>query len=889
MTTGPPEEHLLVLVVAHTHWDREWYRTAARFRPRLVALIDELLQGVAGSPFLLDGQAVVLEDYLEWRPECAADLSRALRAGGLEAGPWYVLADELIPSGEGLVRNLLAGRRVLSALRAAPPPVLYCPDAFGHPTALPALAAGFACPVVVLWRGYGGRPHPAGDTFRWAAPDESSVTAYHLPPDGYEFGSHLPQDPPAALERWQAVAAVLKPRAVAGLALLPAGADHHAVQRGLDEAVSALAGAARPALVRRSSLAAFAAALLERSGDLALPTVAGELRDSYGYTWTLQGTLGARAPFKRRYATVERRLVRDTEPWAALAARRAGLECRPALRAAWRPLLLCQPHDTLCGCSVDAVAREAGVRLDEAAAAADEIRESALLTLVGHDANAARARPGDWSAVVLVRNAAPRRRSGVAELEVDVVLDDAPVGPGSAGIEPRHRRVGPATLGRSPVPVQTLSREHTFAREEASRHYPWNRLVERRRVLAWLEDVPPLGLLGLPISAGRRRSAAPPSAVEASGLTIRNEVITVEISEGGVRLSTPEGAIADWIVLEAEGERGDLYTRSAIPGTRVEGRLVRARLTSRGPLRASLATDWDVAVPERRLTTAAGEPRRAPAIRQRCRVTLELDAAAPFVRLRVGGRNVTPDARLRIGFRSGLPAPVVVADAAFGPLERWPIIASDDARAREVPPPTAPLHRYVSLYERDRGVTVFSDGLAEYEAAADGIVWITLGRAVGELSRHDLPERPGHAGYPEPTPDAQCLGPFEAVLAWTAHGPRSAAATWFVERCAEDFLLPLAGETWRTAIDPPVPVSGAELTGDGLVLSAMKPSEDGAWIVLRCTNVLEGPVGGSWRLPGMSEAVLARLDETPLGSLAVSGDTVSFTARPRETVTILVR
>ncbi|NUQ11965.1 MAG: alpha-mannosidase, partial [Gemmatimonadaceae bacterium] len=125
MTTGPPEEHLLVLVVAHTHWDREWYRTAARFRPRLVALIDELLQGVAGSPFLLDGQAVVLEDYLEWRPECAADLSRALRAGGLEAGPWYVLADELIPSGEGLVRNLLAGRRVLSALRAAPPPVLY--------------------------------------------------------------------------------------------------------------------------------------------------------------------------------------------------------------------------------------------------------------------------------------------------------------------------------------------------------------------------------------------------------------------------------------------------------------------------------------------------------------------------------------------------------------------------------------------------------------------------------------------------------------------------------------------------------------------------------------------------------------------------------------------
>jgi alpha-mannosidase len=36
--------HLRVLVVAHTHWDREWYRPAGVFRQRLVALIDELLE-----------------------------------------------------------------------------------------------------------------------------------------------------------------------------------------------------------------------------------------------------------------------------------------------------------------------------------------------------------------------------------------------------------------------------------------------------------------------------------------------------------------------------------------------------------------------------------------------------------------------------------------------------------------------------------------------------------------------------------------------------------------------------------------------------------------------------------------------------------------------------
>ena len=169
MTIRAPEEHLDVRVVVHTHWDREWYRPFPQFRARLVALIDELLEGRAGAPFLIDGQAAPLEDYLEIRPERAADISTSLRQGDLEAGPWYVLADALIPSGEGLVRNLLAGRRVMRSLRAAPPDVLYCPDSFGHPAFLPAIAQGFGYASIILWRGYGGSSHPPGDTSNWLA------------------------------------------------------------------------------------------------------------------------------------------------------------------------------------------------------------------------------------------------------------------------------------------------------------------------------------------------------------------------------------------------------------------------------------------------------------------------------------------------------------------------------------------------------------------------------------------------------------------------------------------------------------------------------------------------------------------------------------------------
>src|SRR3954452_12821728 len=147
---------LRVLVVSHTHWDREWYHAAGRFRLRLVALIDELLDDPPpeGQSFLLDGQGIVLDDYLDIRPERASELATLLRQGRLEAGPWYVLADELIPSGEALVRNLLAGRDALHRFGAEPPRVLYSPDAFGHAAALPSIARGFGMDVVVAWRGY---------------------------------------------------------------------------------------------------------------------------------------------------------------------------------------------------------------------------------------------------------------------------------------------------------------------------------------------------------------------------------------------------------------------------------------------------------------------------------------------------------------------------------------------------------------------------------------------------------------------------------------------------------------------------------------------------------------------------------------------------------------
>src|SRR5215213_11278664 len=106
-------EQTVVAIVPHTHWDREWYSPFQTFRVRLVRLLDELLplleQDLSYARFLLDGQTAVLDDYLEVRPEALPALQRLTASGRISIGPWMVLMDEFMVSGETIVRDLQFG------------------------------------------------------------------------------------------------------------------------------------------------------------------------------------------------------------------------------------------------------------------------------------------------------------------------------------------------------------------------------------------------------------------------------------------------------------------------------------------------------------------------------------------------------------------------------------------------------------------------------------------------------------------------------------------------------------------------------------------------------------------------------------------------------------
>ena len=173
-------------IVPHTHWDREWYAPFQRYRVQLVHLVDDLLDLLEGDPsftrFLLDGQTAVLDDYLAVRPEAEPRLRALAGAGRLQVGPWMILMDEFMVSGETMIRNLQhglarsdgVGRRGGDAASATSPTCSVtsrrCPSCCASP-ASSTRSCGAAC------RRRSTRPRSGGarPTARPCAPSTSSV------------------------------------------------------------------------------------------------------------------------------------------------------------------------------------------------------------------------------------------------------------------------------------------------------------------------------------------------------------------------------------------------------------------------------------------------------------------------------------------------------------------------------------------------------------------------------------------------------------------------------------------------------------------------------------------------------------------------------------------
>jgi mannosylglycerate hydrolase len=874
-------------LIPHTHWDREWYLPQSVFLPRLVSAVDDLLVRLSSQSeftFLLDGQTVLLEDYLQVRPERAPDIRELVRAGQLQLGPWYVLADELIPSGESLVRNLLIGKRDAEQFGGRTN-VLYSPDAFGHPAIWPQLAGEFDIRFGVVWRGVGGEAGQERDLYRWRGPDGREVLLYHLPPDGYEVGAALPADPERLPRVWAQTRAALVGRAATLQVAVFVGADHHAAHPAVVELRSLLAQLEPASDFRVSRLADFfTAAHSESSG---VPLIEGELRWSYGYTWTLQGVHSTRAPLKRRHAEAELALCRGAEPLAALSAAYAAADQRPVLRHGWRLLLQSQFHDSIGGCTADDVAGRVQVRLDDAAKLAAEVCRTAMDQLIGNHPDRVRSDPKAAGPQLILWNPVPRRRSAVVVADITWFRRDVLVGPPGdrlpregPGPRPFHFISGGELIG-----VQSLGSRRNQERLDAPSHYPDQDEVDCTRVAFICPEQNGLGVRALDVGSGDRPL---PSGAWASGRRLGNEFMELRVARSGaIDLTdlTTRQRYPNLFGLESGLDEGDTYSyappiRDFLQKSRGPAAI---RVLAAGPLVASVELRWQMA--------AGRSPLRRGTGLVAVRLVLSVHSGSPALRCTYHIDNQGLNHRLRARLPSGASGGSAVSGSQFGSLARKPVEITAGAYPRETPVATQPAQRYVAHAGRGRGLAVFAPGFFEYEVSREGDLLVTLLRSVGELSRGHLSTRPGHAGWPVPTPMAQCVGVDRFQLACAPVTQAQLQTGTAVEELWEDLFLPIQPIWLRQASPLNIPSVEVQLEGKGLVFTALKPAEQGDALVLRCYNATGEPTVGAWHFASpVAAAQRARADEQVLYEIRLgeASRSVPFHAAPHEIVTVMV-
>jgi len=893
---------MTVHIISHTHWDREWYLPYEQFRLRLVGLVDRLIDLMESRPdfeyFHLDGQTIVLEDYLELRPEQEPRLRALIEQGRILIGPWYDMPDEFLVSGESLVRNLARGHRVARRFGASMP-VGYLPDLFGHVAQMPQILRQFGLDNTILWRGFGGRRAE----YWWDAPDGSRVLLMHLPPEGYCNATRVHFKPELMVERATKAIEFESSRTDVGEVLLMNGVDHVEPHPAIPELRRQLA-LTLGTEVKHSTLPAYVAAVREAVRDGAgkrFDVVKGELRGGEDYANLLPGVLSARVYIKQANARVQTLLEKRAEPLAAFAWMLGEPYPARELDYAWKTLLQNHPHDSICGCSVDAVHEENMVRFARAGQVAGSVAEAAA------GAIARALPPGPPGAVRLVTlNTTGQRFTGVIETTIDLPY----------GSDEPKRHVDPEALDATvtfwpsdatvtsvtshegkALPFQVLAEEYVTSFVMSRYETPWA-LRARRLRLVWQGDVPACGYATCDASIG----AAPPlpQKPRAAERSAENAFVRILINDDGTvdvvdrRTGTRYGRCGE---LEDVGDVGDEYTYSPPAADRritsADARDVRVLRVHAGPVRSVFRIDLALPLPAAAANDRASRASERVATPVTIHVTL--DAASPRVDWHVRLDNQARDHRLRLLFPVGVESVTSVrAETAFDVVRR-PARREVPVDVRnEVPVSYAPTISFTEAGGERAGAIVFGDGLMEYEVVqgdegSQARLGLTLLRCVGFLSREDLVMRPsGHAGPGLPTPGAQCQGIHEFRAAFEPRGEAPRASALFAR--AASFVA------------PPRTVTGCGPGGTGpltdtfvrldtprgaVVLSACQRAHDRESLVVRLFNPDDNPatVRLTRRAP-IQEAFRLDFLESRLEDVPVRDGVAEMTVGPHRVATI---
>ncbi|MGM9625353.1 MAG: alpha-mannosidase [Eubacteriales bacterium] len=790
-------------IIPHSHWDREWYLPFETHRTRLVKLFDTLIELMEQNPdytyYHMDGQFVVIEDYLEIRPQMKDRLLALVKADRIQIGPWYVLQDEYLTSGEANIRNMLYGIRLCRNFGAEPVMSGYFPDAFGNISQAPQILAGFGIDNAVFGRGLNdiGSDNQVvkqnGITkseMLWQSPDGSEVIGIMFA-NWYCNAMELPTEKEALAAKIETIVHNAERFAVTPELLGMNGCDHQPVQTDLTEAIRLANEVQDQVEVRQSNFKEYVGKIREYR-DRLVPyrgEIAGQLTSG---NCLLINTASTRIDIKQENQRVQNLLERIAEPLNAYTFACGDRYDLDYYLYAWRILMQNHPHDSICSCSHDAIYDEMMTRFAKSGYTAQALRDASADYLAAHtDTSHAADRN------IVVFSAEP----GCGMITVDAKADF----PLDAGVSEIH--IEDMTGAEIPADITPIGKTFTYTLPDDRFRQPAfvNRFLVRLQL-------PADGMIGTRLLKAVPGASAHQTTVTWANGTLENELLCVTFAENGsfmIRNKETGEALGPCNVFEDVLDRGNTYNFEPAEGDT-------PLLTTDAKAEFSCQKGAYAVTVTATLKT------------ERCDISAAVTLSENNDRVSVVTAidNHTGNHRIRALFENTCRTDVVYAAGQFDlvervirPWENW-----------TCPYNTQRAEQFVMLCDRDSGSGFITahKGLNEYEILRNGrnTMALTLLRCTGEI---------GDWGD-FPTPKAQCIGRYTlsyCVIPFTKETREHAVSSAFVY--ASDAVTAI--DTGRHTGSVPAQRAFITLKDPLLRLSACKRAEDGEGLVLRLYNI----------------------------------------------------
>lgn len=843
-----------VHVVPHSHWDREWYFTTSRSKVYLMKDLKDVLDTLESNPdfkyFMVDAQGSLLDDYIKWMPQDKDRITKLVKEKKLVIGPWYTQTDQLVISGESIVRNMYYGMKRCETFGGYMN-VGYVPDSFGQSGNMPQIYKEFGIEDTLFWRGVSDDMVNHTD-YNWRGDDGSVVFTTQIP-FGYYIGGNIPEDPKQSEEFWQKECfEKAGGRSATKHIYFPNGFDQAPIRTNLPEIIKERN--------EKDPENEYVISCIEdyikdvKSENPELEEVSGELVIAK-HMRIHKSIFSSRSDLKVMNTQIQNYVTNVMEPLLTLSYNLGNDYPHKAVGEIWKLLFENAAHDSIGSCISDTANEDVYVRYKQA-------RDIAVNLVELHSRLIATSVKNDAEMTFTLINTLPQKRNDT------VVVKTYIPGGNFAILDEKGNKVDYTVIESRDLTDYVLSQ--TIKLDPSRKFYVPSQVLEATIAIK-TSDVPAFGYVQYTLDT-KGNSA---KNLEKKN-TLENEFYAINVEEdGSLTITDKENNVTykNQGVLVENGDDGDSFNYSP-PRKDLEVFSNKSECSvevSGSDIYDQAVIKFNMVVPKDLEERAEGKV----SVNLPITMTVALRKDSKVIDFNVHVDNKGLSHRLCVLFDSQIVSSFNYADEQFGSIKRpnyyekemklymasaenktekktgvqelanW---ANDQSTWQEPPISIEPTQSYVSLTDGKQGIAVIPQGVREYEVLDDHMIRLTLFRTYGFMGKENLIYRPGRASGERiiETPAAQLLKEMDFAFGFTTYASDINEAN--VDTLAKTYNTNIEVYTYAEFLNGRLIFSQREIEGtkesryslfeteNKLVVSAIKKAEDNDGYIIRLFN-----------------------------------------------------